>query len=173
MKRTLLSIASALTLAAAMLPTSASAQHGWKGGGGGGGRISVAPSGGGGGARIGAGPGGGGAAFARSAPSGGNFAMQPKSGLGGQAFVQPGGGKGFVQPGGGGQRFVQGNAGNWQGGNWPHHRRHFRGPVFGFAGPAYYDYATPYYSDDDDGCYQLRAVETAYGIQYRRIWVCD
>src|SRR5215470_5565307 len=66
MKRSLLTIASALALAAAMLPTSAGAQ--FKGvGGGGGGKVGAAPSGGGGGARISAGPSSGGAAFARSA----------------------------------------------------------------------------------------------------------
>jgi len=174
MKRSLLTIASTLALAAAMLPTSAGAQ--FKGaGGGGGGKVGAAPSGGGGGARISAGPSSGGAAFARSAPSVGTIAVP--SGVGGNFAMKSGGGApsaAFVQPGGG-QRFVQGNIGNWQGGNWPHHRRHFHGAVFGFVGPGYYDYATPYgYSDDyDDGCYQLRAVETPYGIQYRRIWVCN
>jgi hypothetical protein len=173
MKRSLLSMASALALAAAVLPTSADAQ--FKGAvGGGGGRVSAAPSTGGA-ARMG-GPPASAAASARSVPLAGNFAMSPGPGPGGKAFVAPSGGQRFVAPSGGGQRFVQGNIGNWQGGNWPQHRRHhFHGAAFGFVGPAYYDYAAPYdYSDDyDDGCYQLRPVETVYGIQYRRIWVCN
>src|SRR5262249_34712493 len=84
--------------------------------------------------------------------------------------VPPSGGQRFSQ--GGGQRFVQGG-GNWQGGNW-RGRRHVRnfGPgfAFGFGGPYYYDYATPYY---DDTCWQLTAVQTRSGGRYRPIWVCE
>jgi hypothetical protein len=63
-------------------------------------------------------------------------------------------------------------SGAWSGG----HRRgrhHIRGGAvaLGFAAPYYYDYATPYYADDD--CYELRQVPTAWGWQYRRVYVCD
>jgi hypothetical protein len=67
----------------------------------------------------------------------------------------------------GGRQFAQPGR-TWQGGTW--RRRHFRGPGFAFAAPYpdyYYDYATPYYSDED--CYRIRLVRG----HYRRIWVCD
>jgi hypothetical protein len=167
MKRALLSIGTALVLAAA-LPTLAdaqSAQGGGRGGGGGGGAARAAPSGGGGGAAI-----GGGGGFARSATGGGFAAAQsggPRVSATGSAFA--------AVPGGG-QRIVQGG-GNWQGGNWQGRnwsgRRHFRGGGFAVYGaaPYYDDDATPYayYGDDDSGCYQLRL----YRGEYRRVWVCN
>jgi len=75
-----------------------------------------------------------------------------------------------VAPGGGGQAFARQGGGNWQGGNWQgrHHRGHFRGPVFGFAAPYYYDYATPY-AYDDESCYEVRYIRGAY----QRVWVCE
>jgi hypothetical protein len=69
---------------------------------------------------------------------------------------------------------VRPGSGNWQGGNWQggggkhHHHRHFRGPVFGFASPYYYDYASPQYYYDED-CYEVRYIRGAY----RRVWVCE
>ena len=116
--------------------------------------------------------------------------MRSSGGQGAQNFVARGGspsGQVFVRPGGGGQNFaVRGGGQNFVaqgGGNWNHWRGrpHVRGPgiVYGFAAPYgyatpyYYDEATPNYYSEDDGCYQLRAEETSYGIAYRRVWVCD
>ena len=158
MKRALLSIGAAVTLAAAALPISADAQT---------------P-----GARGGATPGGGISAGARSGMSAGGAIAAPRSG--GNFAVSPGGvPRSAVSPSGsprGGQSFAQGG-GNWQGGgrNWQggnrHHRgNHFRGPgvAFGFAAPYYYDYATPYVYEDDD-CWQVRLRRG----EYVRVYVCD
>jgi len=52
-------------------------------------------------------------------------------------------------------------------------QRHLRGGAFGFVpGPFIYGDG-PYYSGDDDSCYELQAVQTPYGVQYRRVWVCE
>jgi hypothetical protein len=171
MKRGLLSVGAALTLVVAALPTSADAQSPQGGPGG---------RGGGGGAAVSAPSGGGGGGVARSLPSVRSGSPQ---GGGGQAFVPrggspQGGGQAFVPRSGSpqGQAHVQHGGGNWQGGgNW-HNRSHIRrGPTFGFVAPYpyYSDYASPYYYEEDDGCYKVLPVQTVYGVQYRRVWVCE
>lgn len=68
---------------------------------------------------------------------------------------------------GGGGAHIAGGHRNGHFGN-----RHLRGRAFGFvSGPFIYGDG-PYYSGDDS-CYELQAVQTSYGVQYRRVWVCD
>jgi hypothetical protein len=158
MTRTLLSIGAALVLAAAALPTSASAQKGHGGGVSAGGFA----RGGGGAPNIGA-RAGGGAAMAAPRTGGGAF-VAPRGAGAAFAAVPRGGGVAMAAPRAGG---------SWSGGHLRgrHHVR--RGAAaLGFAAPYYYDDATPYYSADGD-CYQLQQVPTAWGWQYQRVYVCD
>jgi len=121
----------------------------------------------------------------RSAPSGTrHFAVRPGGGGSPQGGVQNfavrgggpqgGGGQNFVARGGG-QNFAVQGGGHWNGSQW-RDRPHVRGPVvtYGFATPYYYDDASPYYYEDDgEGCYRIVPVQTAYGLEYRRVWVCE
>jgi hypothetical protein len=155
MTRALLSIGAALVLAAAALPTSASAQRGHGGGVSAGGFAR-----GGGAPNIGA-RAGGGAAFAVPRAGGGSFVAPRSAGAAFAAVPRAGGGVAVAAP--------RAGAGSWSGG----HRRHVRRGAFalGLAAPYYYDDATPYYYADD--CYQLQQVPTAWGWQYQRVYVCD
>jgi hypothetical protein len=79
-----------------------------------------------------------------------------------------GGAPGMVQRGPRGGPAVA-HGGQWQGSGHRHRgHKHIRpGPVFGFATPYFYDYASPYVYDDE--CYEIRWWRGAY----RRFWVCD
>ena len=168
MKRTLLASGAALALVATMFVAPASAQRGDPSGGGRGGGGGAAAHSGGGSARSGGGGafhggGGGGAIRGGSAPQfrGG----VPGAGAGVRVAPQFNGGRAFN--GGGQVRTGQVDCG--------YYRR--PGVRYGFVpGPSYYggDYYddTPYYYGDDE-CYQLQPVQTPYGVQYQRVWVCD
>jgi hypothetical protein len=159
MTRALLSIGAALALAAAALPTSASAQKGHGGGISAGGFA----RGGGGAPNIGA-RGGGGAAVAAPRAGGGSFVAPRGAGAAYAAVPRSGGGVAMAAPRAGG---------SWSGGHrlGRHHAR--RGAfALGFVAPYYYDdYATSYVAADD--CYELQQVRTAWGWQYQRVYVCD
>jgi hypothetical protein len=91
---------------------------------------------------------------------------------GAPAIVQrgpQGGGPGVMQRGPRINPGWQGDNRGWhRSGRWAHGRKHVRpGPVFGFAGPYYYDYASPYVYEDP--CWEIRYWRGAY----RRFWVCD
>jgi hypothetical protein len=167
----LLSIGATVALiAAAALPTSANAQH--QGGRGGGGGAVQMGAGGGGGGGMAAARGSGGASFSAARGSGGSFAAQ-RSGSSNVA-VRSGGSSERFATRSGGDRFAAGSS-NWKGGHKQGRHHRFRpgaGVAFDFAGPAYYDYATPYY-DEEEGCYQIRHVHTQWGWVDRRVWVCD
>jgi hypothetical protein len=107
------------------------------------------------------------AAFAAPRAGGGSFVVPRGAGAAYAAVPRSGGGVAMAAPRAGG-----GVA--WSGRGPRHGRHHVRHGAFalGLAAPDYYDDATPYsYADDD--CYQLQQVPTAWGWQYRRVYVCD
>jgi hypothetical protein len=143
-------------------------------------------------ARDHGGGGGPGAGAGSAAPSGGQAAPSGGQGSAGQGMSGSSGGRGAsfgrasgpsgaapsVQSNGtvqsnrsagspGGDRRVSG--GNFDRGNF-HHHRHHRNFAFGFYDGGYYnDYAYDYEAD----CYRLRHVHTRAGWRWRRIYVCD
>ena len=156
MKRILLAASAAtILLAAAAIPASAQL-NGARGSAGAGAAQHSGPAARGGGVRSGGG-GGGGRAAIRSGGGGG----------GGQFRSNPG-----VQFRGNSGATAQ-FRGQFHGRPVISHRRHVRAPAvaFGFGGPAYYEYAEPTYSYDD-GCYQVRRVQTEDGWRNVRVNVC-
>jgi hypothetical protein len=174
MKRiTLLAAGTALLLATAAFPITASAQRGGAGQGGGAamGAGGGSPGGGspGGGAIGGRGMGGPGMGGAPGGATIGRGALQGSAGSPG-SFQGPRSAGRSLTPG---SRSAVVGGRNWEGGSWQgrhrgrHGRHRFHGPAFGFA-PYYYDYATPYVYEDDD-CWELRYRRGAW----RQVWVCD
>lgn len=148
LKRAFLSASAAAVISLAAFATTADARQGGMGGGAHAGGTGGMHSGGG--ARM-----GGGGNFSAGARSGGFTGGARMGGMhNGGSFQNRGPAISHNYPGAGARHF--------------NHRRHVRGPIVGFGGPAYYAYG---YSDDD--CYELRRVLTPSG--WRRVWVnvCD